>query len=253
MEVKRTVATYVNIIFPHLGGLHDCTNFQGVIWTHMKDSGLVETWTESGILGINAASQVMAGKSFACANRVHKLTLQALWQVLLPKLHSSLEVEDAELDEFLIATLDINDVVEIVSSDRFQRCMKSFVDFISKDNPTNQLWWQYMDMVSIILQYIHAQSDGIWDLHLYSFRKMLPYMFRYDHINYTRLGSVYLAEINNLPPEILEEFMRGDFVVKESDKKFNQVSPYHSLEWINAVGKKGGGIVVKTRSPIGAK
>ena len=127
--------------------------------------------------------------------------------------------------------------------------MKSFVDFISKDNPTNQFWWQYMEIVSILLQYIHAQSDGIWDLHLYSFRKMLPYMFRYDHINYTRWGSVYLAEMNNLPPEILEEFMRRDFIVKESDKKFNQVSLYHSLEWINAVGKKGRGIVGITRSP----
>ena len=166
MELKWTVAAYVNILFPRLGGLHGCTNFQGVIGTHTKDSGLVETWTESRIFGINAASQVMAGKSFERANRVHKLTLQAMWQVLLPKQHSYLEVEDADLDEFLIATQDINDVVELVSSDRFQRCMKSFVDFISKDNPTNKFWWQYMEMVSILLQYIRAQRDGIWDLHL---------------------------------------------------------------------------------------
>ena len=65
-------------------------------------------------------------------------------------------------------------------------------------------------------------------------------------------GSVSLAEMNNLPPEILEEFMSGDFVVKELYNKFNQVSPVHSLEWINAlnaVGKKGGGIVGITRSP----
>ena len=136
----------LTFFFLILGVLQGCANVQGVIVTHMKDSGLVETWTESEILGINAASQVMTGKSFAHANRVNKLTLQALWQVLLPKLHSYLEVEDAELDELLIATLDMNDVVEIVeiveivSSDRFQRCMKSFVDFISKDNPTNQFW-----------------------------------------------------------------------------------------------------------------
>ena len=60
---------------------------------------------------------------------------------------------------------------------------------------------------------------------------------------------MYLAEMNNLPPEIHEEFMREDFVVKESDKKFNQVSLDHSLEWNNAVGKKGRGIVGITQSP----
>ena len=39
-------------------------------------------------------------------------------------------------------TQDINDEVEIVPSDRFQGCMKLFVYVISKDNPTNQFWWQ---------------------------------------------------------------------------------------------------------------
>ena len=52
--------------------------------------------------------------------------------------------------------------------------------------------------------YMLKEIDGIWDLYLYSFRKMLPYMFRYDHFNYARWGSVYLAEMNNLPPEILK-------------------------------------------------
>ena len=59
MELKWTVAAYVNILFPCLGGLHGCSIFQGVIGTHMKDSGLVEIWTDSGILGINAANQVI--------------------------------------------------------------------------------------------------------------------------------------------------------------------------------------------------
>ncbi len=39
------------------------------------------------------------------------------------------------------------------------------------------------------------------------------------------------------------EFRRGNFVVKGSEKTFNQVDPDHSLEWINGVGKRSGGIV----------
>ena len=42
--------------------------------------------------------------------------------------------------------------------------------------------------------------------------------------------------------------MNGNFVVKESNKSFNQVDPDHSQEWQNAIGKKNGGIVGITKT-----
>ncbi|KAK2164242.1 hypothetical protein LSH36_67g03032 [Paralvinella palmiformis] len=39
------------------------------------------------------------------------------------------------------------------------------------------------------------QRDGSWDLHLYVFKRMLPFLSRYDHVNCARWGTVYLAEI----------------------------------------------------------
>ena len=78
--------------------------------------------------------------------------------------------------------------------------------------------------------------------------RMLPFFFRYDHTHYARWGTIYLSEMNCLPPEVLQEFQAGNFVVKESGRRFNQVSPDHSQEWLNATGKKSGGIVGITRS-----
>ena len=63
-----------------------------------------------------------------------------------------------------------------------------------------------------------------------------------------RRGAVYIAEMHQLPKEVANEFEAGNFVVKQSKKKFNQVDPDHSQEWLNAVGKKGGGIVGITRN-----
>ena len=71
-----------------------------------------------------------------------------------------------------------------------------------------------------------------------TFREMLPFYFRYDHVNYARWGCVYLSEMHQLPSEVEEEFQLGNFVVKGSDQSFNQVDPDHSLEWLNGVGKK---------------
>ena len=97
-----------------------------------------------------------------------------------------------------------------------------------------------------------SKGEGLLTLHLESFREMLPFFFRYSHLNYARWGCVYLSEMHQLPPEVEEEFRLGNFVVKGSDQSFNQVDPDHSLEWLNGIGKKSGGIIgiTKTNSAL---
>ena len=56
-------------------------------------------------------------------------------------------------------------------------------------------------------------------------------------------GTVYLAQTNQLPNEVKKEFSNGNFVVKGSHQRFNQVDPDHSQEWLNGTRKKGGGII----------
>lgn len=56
-------------------------------------------------------------------------------------------------------------------------------------------------------------------------------------------GVIYLAEMNQLPDEIAEQFQLGNFVVKVGKARFNQVDPDQAQEWLNGTGKKGGGIV----------
>ena len=57
----------------------------------------------------------------------------------------------------------------------------------------------------------------------------------YDHINYSRWGSVYLADVN--------------LVVKWLASQFNQVYPDQGQEWLNATGKIAGRIVGITKKP----
>ena len=52
---------------------------------------------------------------------------------------------------------------------------------------------------------------------------MLLYFFRYDHLNYANWGSVFIAEMRQLPVDVLREFRKGNFVVKWSEGRFNQV------------------------------
>jgi hypothetical protein len=144
---------------------------------------------------------------------------------------------------------DIEELISVLKMDRFKKIIKKFVTEKEEQNINFCFWWKYMEMVTILLMFTRAQRQGDWNLHLYSFRCMLPYFMRYDHYNYSRWGSIYLAEMHQLPAEVLSEFQQGNFVVKRSSLKFNQVDPDQSQEWLNAVGKTGGGIVGITRTP----
>ena len=98
-----------------------------------------------------------------------------------------------------------------------------------------------MKMVGKLLLFIRAQREGLWQLHLYAFHKMLPFFHRYDHTNYARWGAVYLEEMTQLPAKVQAEFDNGNWVV-------NQVDPGQGQEWLNGTGKRGGGIVGITRT-----
>ena len=64
-----------------------------------------------------------------------------------------------------------------------------------KDTPNFFLWRTYMNMVETLLNFIRANREGNWNLHLQSFADMLLWMTVYDHTNYARWGTIYLAEM----------------------------------------------------------
>ena len=164
-----------------------------------------------------------------------------------------METEDSRLKDELLKTArldesdDYDTLVTTLAFSRFRNILSAFI--LSKEHDVNfQYWWQYMHMVCVLLMFIRAQRDGIWELHLCAFQQMLPFFHRYDHTNYARWGCVYLAEMKQLPTAVKDEFLKGNFVVKGSDQTFNQVDPDHSQEWLNGTGKRGGGIIGITRT-----
>ena len=105
MDLKWNVPEYEDKLKPGLGGLHISMNFLKVIGQHMKDSGLCEAWVEAGILGAGTAEHVMTGKVYSKGMRTHKLTLQAIWRLLLPSLTDNVQLKDSPLMEKITALL----------------------------------------------------------------------------------------------------------------------------------------------------
>ena len=237
-------------LFPRLGSLHSSMNFMKVIGQHWDSCGLLELWTESGLLGGKTAERVLAGKDYEKGMRAHKITFQAIWACLLPQLLSYLEEHNKDLNHQIQVADSEEDDLELMTvlvNPAFQKAMHSFITQ-QGHNPNCAFWFTYLELVSILLLFTRASRDGHWELHLSTFKRMLPYFFRYDHTNYAKWGTVYLAEMNMLPQQVLSEFREGNFVVKVGHGKFNQVDGDHGQEWLNGAGKRGGGIVGITKS-----
>lgn len=99
-------------------------------------------------------------------------------------------------------------------------------------------------MVSILLRFTRALPNGDWALS--SFAEMLPWFAAYNHVNYTRWGAGFLADMSLLlqsAPEVHWGFQNGDFVTKEALSKFNQIPHDQALENVNRAGKVAGGLV----------
>ena len=231
MELKWTKQEYEDCLAVRLGGLHTPLHFLKAIGQQMQCCGLMDVWVESHTLGPRTAEQVLAGKSYARGMRTHKLTLQALWRILMPQLLQFIQQEDAQLKDEIenkssLETLE--DLTTLLASPRFRVILDEFI--ASNKNPNFKFWWEYMKMVEILLHFTRAQRNGNWELHLFAFKSMLPYFMRYNHTNYARWGTVYLNEMHQLPSEVKEEFMNGNFVVKRAKQSFNQVAPDQSQE-----------------------
>ena len=54
--------------------------------------------------------------------------------------------------------------------------------------------------------------------------------------------------MTQLLAEVQAEFDNGNWVVKCSPRRFNQVDPDQGQEWLNGTGKRGRGIVGITRT-----
>ena len=247
MELKWANADYQNCLVVRLGGLHTLMTFMGVIGKHVQSSGLMEAWIEANVLGPKTAEQVLHGKSYARGMRVHKITLQSMWRLLLPSLLDFIEFRNPGLKDDLEHKKDgpVEDFVMFLASDEFRNTMEAYL--ATNDNPNFKFWWGYMQMVHILLLFLRAQRDGIWVFNLHAFQRMLPYFMRYNNVNYARWGTIYLNEMHQLPQEVQREFESGNFVVKRSPQQFNQVDPDQSQEWLGCIGKKGGGIIGITK------
>ena len=63
--------------------LHTSMCFQSTIGGYVAENGLRDTWVRAGVIGPFKADKILKGESYKAGMRLHKLTYQAFWRILI--------------------------------------------------------------------------------------------------------------------------------------------------------------------------
>ena len=115
--------------------------------------------------------------------------------------------------------------------------------------PHFQFWYTILQLQLYIMIFIKAIREA--DFQLFSF-KIVPWFFALDHSHYARWIPVHLHDLISLKechPSIYEQFLKGNFTVRKSERIFSAIAIDQAHEQNNASVKGDGGAVGLTENP----
>lgn len=224
--LKSDTTNELSSIVLKLGGFHLMMSFVGCIGHLMQGSGLKEVLEL--VYATGAVPHILSGKAISRAVRSHILVSSAIYAHLL-------EEEQATLTSLDMSTVFANVLdgylpPEDLSHDPQLKQLENFLKQRRQDlltQRTAKLWFQYLDMVGILLKFIRAERLGLWDLHLQSAVEMLPFLAASGHNLYVKSVWIYqqeMAKLQTSHPPIFEAFEQGGHTIRRSERRWAGLS-----------------------------
>ena len=160
-------------VFIHLGEFHTVCCYMAALGSMMADSGFEDLVIESGICASGSTAQVMNGKHYNQALRVHSIMADAVSRLLLQAFVEQAGTDVTTLPELvdISAFPDPERLITVTGSESCQRLIKQLVDFVDQVHAgvlgtTAQFWISYYDCVCSLV--LFQQSVKRNDLSLYT-------------------------------------------------------------------------------------
>ena len=246
---------YCNVTV-HLGAFHTLCSFMGALGKMMTGSGFEEIVIQSGICASGSLHQVMSGKHFNRALRIHQQMLAATERLLLQVFTERHRIDTSSLPELsiLAAHPEASKVSIANGSVAVESLMSDYAGFLTEVRKgdlgkTAQFWVQYRDSVWKMMKFVQAIKAN--DVHLYiqSLRQLCPLLFAADRLNYARYLPLYHAMLTNLPSNAAAMLESNGLTVARSLVPCCRIPIDMAIEQtINRSAKTVGGIVGFSRN-----
>lgn len=188
--IRWTNPVLEEALVPRLGEFHTMMSFLSTIGKRYEESGLEDILVESGVIASGSLKGVLSGHMYNRSIRAHKLLYEAMGRLQIGEFVENMTEEESEDVADLQKRVCLQyDTAGVLAADLSSELRKRFVEYVaqkSQANPTYSFWSSYLDMVGTGLGFLRATRTGDFALHLACLRKMLPWFFAYDRVNYSR-------------------------------------------------------------------
>ena len=125
-----SIPEYQGFLIVRLGGLHTALKFIEVIGNNVQSSDLPDACFERNLMGPKTAVKVLAGKPFDKGVRVHKITFQAMWMILLPQFLDFMADKNPNLNTELLEKTHnsiTEDLITTLEQEEFEKVREDFL------------------------------------------------------------------------------------------------------------------------------
>ena len=159
-------------------------SFVGAVGTLMNNTGLEELMNSAfgGVL------KMLSGKKYPQNLRALRMVVEELLRHIIPDTENYAELM-AILEERYVV-LQFYTLLFIICLFNCKYKTEYFlldVAFRSSESRTTKTWvTNLIKLVLIMMQFVRAEREGDWPLHLAAVAAMIPYFFASGHFNYAR-------------------------------------------------------------------
>ena len=213
------------------GGLHIEMAALKAIGNLLDGSGWGSALVQAGVATPGTADSFCRVTHVTRTRRAHQITAGSLF-VLLEKAYS----------QYLVS----------LSADQNLLSLEEWCSHSAELYPQFKFWLLILQMQLAVLIYIRAIREADFELYVDALTQIVPWFFALDQIHYARWIPGHLRDmvtLKDVHPTVFAEFMKGNFVVKKTERRFSAIAIDQAHEQNNASVKDDGGAVGLTENP----
>ena len=158
-----------------------------------QPNGLDEALIEAEIYGPNTLEQIKGGKHYKRSFNAFLTIYLALFELYSKEALSDKVVLRIAAEEVIAQQSENGEwsLTELVDDLQELGTFSLVNEFDSQLKGQPKLYRNFMKLVGIMLLFVRASPQGLWELHLASLEMFVKFFFAYDQQNYARLSPVY--------------------------------------------------------------
>ena len=122
----------------------------------------------------------------------------------------------------------------------------------AEQHPQFLYWAIVLELELLLMTYVRSLRTGDFLLYIQVLGKLVPWAFALNHHNYAIWLPVHIRDMISLKekhPTVLQQFLKGHFVVQKSNRRFSMMALDQNHEQQNQIIKAEGGAVGLTENP----